>query len=40
MAKKQYFRFGKLKCVIKMHNEANEMVAKGVFSGIIKSAIK
>jgi 3-hydroxyacyl-[acyl-carrier-protein] dehydratase len=38
-SKKQYFRFGKLKCAVEMHNQANQIVAKGVFSGIIKSAI-
>jgi 3-hydroxyacyl-[acyl-carrier-protein] dehydratase len=39
-SKKQYFRFGKLKCVVEMHNAAGEIVAKGVFSGIIKNAVK
>ncbi len=38
-SKKQYFRFGKLKCQVEMHNEAKELVAKGIFSGIIKNAI-
>ncbi|HEY0244230.1 MAG TPA: hydroxymyristoyl-ACP dehydratase [Mucilaginibacter sp.] len=37
-SKKQYFRFGKLKCFIEMHNTAAELIAKGTFSGIIKSA--
>jgi 3-hydroxyacyl-[acyl-carrier-protein] dehydratase len=37
-SKKQYFRFGKLKCLIEMHNASAELIAKGVFSGIIKSA--
>ena len=37
-SKKQYFRFGKLKCLIEMHNGATELVAKGIFSGIIKNA--
>jgi 3-hydroxyacyl-[acyl-carrier-protein] dehydratase len=39
-SKKQYFRFGKLKCLVEMHNASGEMVAKGVFSGIIKNAVK
>ncbi|MDB5031798.1 3-hydroxyacyl-ACP dehydratase FabZ family protein [Mucilaginibacter sp.] len=39
-SKKQYFRFGKLKCLVEMHNADNELVAKGVFSGIIKNAVK
>jgi 3-hydroxyacyl-[acyl-carrier-protein] dehydratase len=39
-SKKQYFRFGKLKCAVQMHNAAGELVAKGIFSGMIKNAIK
>jgi 3-hydroxyacyl-[acyl-carrier-protein] dehydratase len=39
-SKKQFFRFGKLKCAVEMHNAAGEIVAKGIFSGIIKNAIK
>jgi 3-hydroxyacyl-[acyl-carrier-protein] dehydratase len=38
VSKKQYFRFGKLKCVIEMYNASAELVAKGIFSGIIKNA--
>jgi 3-hydroxyacyl-[acyl-carrier-protein] dehydratase len=38
-SQKQYFRFGKLKCLIEMHNGAAELVAKGIFSGIIKNAV-
>ena len=37
-SKKQYFRFGKLKCVVQMHNANAELIAKGVFSGVIKNA--
>ena len=33
---KQYFRFGKLKCTVKMLNGAEELIAKGIFSGFIK----
>jgi 3-hydroxyacyl-[acyl-carrier-protein] dehydratase len=36
ISKKQYFRFNKLKCYIEMMNEAGELVARGVFSGMIK----
>ena len=36
ISKKQYFRFGKLKCYIEMLDSSNELVAKGMFSGIIK----
>jgi 3-hydroxyacyl-[acyl-carrier-protein] dehydratase len=38
-SRKQYFRFGKLKCLIEMHNTAAELIAKGTFSGIIKNAV-
>jgi 3-hydroxyacyl-[acyl-carrier-protein] dehydratase len=37
-SKKQYFRFGKLKCAVEMHNTHSELIAKGVFSGVIKNA--
>lgn len=37
-SKKQYFRFGKLKCAVEMHNVNSELIAKGVFSGVIKNA--
>lgn len=36
-SKKDYFRFGKLKCHVEMHDAAGELVAKGIFSGFIKS---
>jgi 3-hydroxyacyl-[acyl-carrier-protein] dehydratase len=39
-SKKQYFRFDKLKCQVEMHDAAGERVAKGVFSGFVKSAAK
>ena len=35
-SKKDYFRFDKLKCHVEMHNEAQELIAKGIFSGFIK----
>jgi 3-hydroxyacyl-[acyl-carrier-protein] dehydratase len=38
-SKKQYFRFGKLKCLVEMHNGAAELVARGMFSGIITNAV-
>ena len=37
-SKKQYFRFGKLKCLVEMHNTTGELIAKGTFAGIIKNA--
>lgn len=36
ISKKQYYRFGKLKCYVEMLDQSEELVAKGVFSGIIK----
>ena len=36
ISKKQYFRYSKLKCYIEMVNEKDELVARGMFSGIIK----
>ncbi|HWK03020.1 MAG TPA: hypothetical protein VNS58_05290 [Puia sp.] len=35
-SKKEYFRFGKLKCRVEMRNAANEVVARGIVAGIIK----
>jgi 3-hydroxyacyl-[acyl-carrier-protein] dehydratase len=37
VSKKEYFRFGKLKCFVEMRNEKNELVAEGTLSGIIKN---
>jgi 3-hydroxyacyl-[acyl-carrier-protein] dehydratase len=37
ISKKQYFRFGKLKCYVEMLDSEQEIVAKGMFSGIIKN---
>lgn len=34
-SEKIYFRFNKLKCNVKMYNQANELVCKGTISGII-----
>ena len=36
ISKKQYFRFGKLKCYIEMLDESKDIVAKGMVSGLIK----
>jgi 3-hydroxyacyl-[acyl-carrier-protein] dehydratase len=36
ISKKQYFRFGKLKCYIEMLDSSKEVIAKGIFSGIMK----
>jgi len=36
ISKKQYFRFGKLKCYVEMLDSSSELVAKGFFSGVIK----
>ena len=36
VSKKQYFRFGKLKCYVEMMDSEGDLVAKGTFAGIIK----
>jgi 3-hydroxyacyl-[acyl-carrier-protein] dehydratase len=36
VSEKEYFRFGKLKCYVEMHDSAGEIIAKGMFSGIVK----
>ena len=36
ISKKQYFRFGKLKCYVEMWDSSNNLIAKGMFSGIVK----
>jgi len=38
ISRKQYFRFGKLKCYIEMHNTSEEIIAKGMFSGMIQQS--
>lgn len=35
-SEKEYFRFNKLKCKVKMFNEKNELVCKGLISGMMK----
>jgi 3-hydroxyacyl-[acyl-carrier-protein] dehydratase len=37
ISKKQYFRFGKLKCYVEMIDSSKELIAKGMFSGVIKN---
>jgi len=34
-SKKMYFRLGKLKCEVEMHNELGDLVAKGELSGMM-----
>ena len=36
ISKKQYFRFGKLKCHVEMLDSDKELIASGTFAGIIK----
>ncbi|MEK8181146.1 3-hydroxyacyl-ACP dehydratase FabZ family protein [Flavobacterium buctense] len=36
ISEKMYFRFGKLKCQVKMINDKGEEVCKGIIAGIIK----
>ena len=33
---KEYFRFNKLKCAVKMFNKNNELVCRGKIAGMIK----
>jgi 3-hydroxyacyl-[acyl-carrier-protein] dehydratase len=40
ISQKEYFRFGKLKCRVEMQDAAGNRIAKGVFSGIIKTINK
>ena len=35
ISEKKYFRFNKLKCSVKMFNEKNELVCRGIISGMI-----
>jgi 3-hydroxyacyl-[acyl-carrier-protein] dehydratase len=35
ISEKEYFRFNKLKCHVKMMNEKNELVCRGTISGMI-----
>jgi 3-hydroxyacyl-[acyl-carrier-protein] dehydratase len=39
VSNKVYFRFGKLKCKVKMYNEAEVLVCQGALSGMIKNDI-
>jgi 3-hydroxyacyl-[acyl-carrier-protein] dehydratase len=36
ISEKEYFRFGKLKCYVEMQDNNGDIVAKGMFSGIVK----
>ena len=36
-SKKEYFRFGKLKCEVVMRNSEHKVVCKGFISGIVRS---
>lgn len=35
-SEKEYFRFGKLKCKVKMLNENDELICRGTISGMLK----
>jgi 3-hydroxyacyl-[acyl-carrier-protein] dehydratase len=39
VSEKQYFRFGKLKCYVEMTDTSGDVIAKGMFSGIIKKMV-
>ena len=36
ISEKEYFRFNKLKCKVRMMNDKNELVCRGTISGMIK----
>ena len=36
ISEKEYFRFNKLKCIVQMFNEKNELICRGKISGMIK----
>jgi len=35
ISRKEYFRFGKLKCQVEMRNEKEELACKGIISGMM-----
>ena len=37
VSEKEFFRFNKLKCKVKMLNEKGELVARGIISGMLKA---
>jgi 3-hydroxyacyl-[acyl-carrier-protein] dehydratase len=37
VSKKEVFRFNKLKCKVKLYNEKEELVCRGIISGMIKA---
>ena len=37
VSEKIYFRFNKLKCLVQLFNEKNQLVCKGVISGMLKN---
>ena len=40
ISRKDYFRFDKLKCHVEMQDASGELIAKGVFAGMIKRIAK
>ena len=36
ISEKEYFRFNKLKCIVQMFNEKNELICRGKIAGMIK----
>lgn len=40
ISRKEYFRFGKLKCRVEMLDEQERLIAKGIISGIVKKIAK
>jgi 3-hydroxyacyl-[acyl-carrier-protein] dehydratase len=40
ISRKDYFRFDKLKCHVELQDETGELIAKGIFAGMIKKIVK
>jgi len=40
ISRKEFFRFGKLKCYVEMIGEDKEIIAKGTIAGMIKGIVK
>jgi 3-hydroxyacyl-[acyl-carrier-protein] dehydratase len=40
ISRKDYFRFDKLKCHVELQDASGELIAKGVFAGMIKKIVK
>lgn len=39
ISEKQYFRFGKLKCLVKMYNDQGKVICSGTIAGMLKPVV-